>query len=52
MSTQEISASIDHEDDSAVVIVGSGAGGGTLAHELVENASWITVETEAGRFPI
>src|ERR1700733_6874567 len=27
-------ASIAHNDDGAVVIIGSGAGGGTLAHEL------------------
>lgn len=47
MSTQEISASIDHEDDSAVVIVGSGAGGGTLAHELVEKGIKVVL-LEAG----
>ena len=30
-------APYDHSDDSVVVIIGSGAGGGTLAHELTEN---------------
>ena len=49
MSTQEISASIDHDDDSAVVIVGSGAGGGTLAHELVEKGIKVVL-LEAGPY--
>lgn len=35
MNTEEMSARFDYDDDSVVVIVGSGAGGGTLAHELV-----------------
>ena len=31
-----MTAPFDHSDDSVVVIVGSGAGGGTLAHELCD----------------
>lgn len=34
-NAEQISARFEYDDDSVVVIVGSGAGGGTLAHELV-----------------
>lgn len=47
MNAQEKSTRIDHDDDSAVVIVGSGAGGGTLAHELVQKGIKVVV-LEAG----
>lgn len=30
------SARFELDDESVVVVIGSGAGGGTLAHELVE----------------
>ena len=33
---QQRAARIELDDDSAVVVIGSGAGGGTLAHELTE----------------
>jgi choline dehydrogenase-like flavoprotein len=41
-------ASIDHSDDGAVVIIGSGAGGGTLAHELTRRGIKVVL-LEAGR---
>ncbi len=37
----------DHNDDSVVVIIGSGAGGGTVAHELSEKGISVVV-IEAG----
>lgn len=40
-------ARIDNNDDSAVVIIGSGAGGGTLAHELCAKGVKVVV-LEAG----
>ena len=43
------SAHFEHDDDSVVVIVGSGAGGGTLAHELVEKGVKVVL-LEAGAF--
>jgi len=41
-------ASIAHNDDSAVVIIGSGAGGGTLAHELTRRGIRVVL-IEAGK---
>src|SRR3989441_11287461 len=41
-------ARIDHNDSSAVVIIGSGAGGGTLAHELTHRGIKIVL-LEAGK---
>ncbi len=41
-------ATIEHSDDGAVVIVGSGAGGGTLAHELTRRGIKVVL-LEAGR---
>jgi choline dehydrogenase-like flavoprotein len=41
-------ASIEKSDDGAVVIVGSGAGGGTLAHELTRRGIKVVL-LEAGR---
>jgi len=49
MTNQNNSARIDHDDDSAVVIIGSGAGGGTLAHELVEKGIKVVL-LEAGPY--
>ena len=40
-------ASISHDDTNAVVIIGSGAGGGTLAHELTRRGSKVVL-LEAG----
>ncbi|MES1163809.1 MAG: FAD-dependent monooxygenase, partial [Rhizobacter sp.] len=40
-------AKIDFNDDSAVVIIGSGAGGGTLANELCQKGVKVVV-LEAG----
>jgi choline dehydrogenase-like flavoprotein len=40
-------AQIAHDDDSAVVIIGSGAGGGTLAHELTRRGIQVVL-LEAG----
>ena len=37
----------DHADDSVVVIIGSGAGGGTLANELCQKGIKVVV-LEAG----
>jgi choline dehydrogenase-like flavoprotein len=39
---------IDLKDDSAVVIIGSGAGGGTLAHELTQRGIKVVL-LEAGK---
>ncbi|MGP9501651.1 GMC family oxidoreductase [Specibacter sp. AOP5-B1-6] len=47
MSTEETSARFEYDDDSVVVIVGSGAGGGTLAHELVGKGAKVVL-LEAG----
>ena len=47
MNIQDESARFDYDDDSVVVIVGSGAGGGTLAHELVEKGIKVVL-LEAG----
>jgi choline dehydrogenase-like flavoprotein len=41
-------AKIDLKDDSAVVVVGSGAGGGTLAHELTRRGIKVVL-LEAGK---
>jgi choline dehydrogenase-like flavoprotein len=41
-------ASIDHDDEHAVVVIGSGAGGGTLAHELTRRGIKVVL-LEAGR---
>ena len=41
-------AVIAHDDDSAVVIIGSGAGGGTLAHELTRRGIKVVL-IEAGK---
>jgi len=49
MNTQDTPTQIRHDDDSAVVIVGSGAGGGTLAHELVEKGIKVVL-LEAGPY--
>ena len=40
-------ATIDHNDSNAVVIIGSGAGGGTLAHELTRRGIKVVL-LEAG----
>ncbi len=40
-------AQIEHDDSSAVVIIGSGAGGGTLAHELTRRGMKVVL-IEAG----
>ncbi|MGH8261071.1 MAG: GMC family oxidoreductase [Steroidobacteraceae bacterium] len=40
-------ARIEHDDDGAVVIIGSGAGGGTLAHELTRRGIKVVL-IEAG----
>jgi choline dehydrogenase-like flavoprotein len=39
---------IDHKDESAIVIIGSGAGGGTLAHELTHRGMKVVL-LEAGK---
>jgi choline dehydrogenase-like flavoprotein len=39
---------IDLKDDSAVVIIGSGAGGGTLGHELTQRGIKVVL-LEAGK---
>ncbi|HUK02694.1 MAG TPA: GMC family oxidoreductase [Steroidobacteraceae bacterium] len=41
-------AAISHDDDTAVVIIGSGAGGGTLAHELTRRGIRVVL-IEAGK---
>ncbi len=41
-------APIDHSDDSAVVVIGSGAGGGTLANELCQKGIKVVL-LEAGK---
>ena len=41
-------ARIEHTDDGAVVIIGSGAGGGTLAHELTRRGIKVVL-LEAGK---
>jgi len=41
-------AKIDFKDDSAVVVIGSGAGGGTLAHELTRRGIKVVL-LEAGK---
>ena len=41
-------ARIEFQDESAVVIIGSGAGGGTLAHELTRRGIKVVV-LEAGK---
>ncbi|MGA7813478.1 FAD-dependent monooxygenase, partial [Caballeronia sp.] len=41
-------AKFDYNDDSVVVIVGSGAGGGTLANELCQKGIKVVV-LEAGK---
>src|SRR3984893_7389427 len=41
-------APIDRKDDSAIVIIGSGAGGGTLAHELTRRGMKVVL-LEAGK---
>ena len=41
-------AKIELRDESAVVIIGSGAGGGTLAHELTRRGMKVVV-LEAGK---
>ncbi|HXR93059.1 MAG TPA: NAD(P)-binding protein, partial [Steroidobacteraceae bacterium] len=40
-------AKIEHDDSSAIVIIGSGAGGGTLAHELTRRGIKVVL-IEAG----
>ncbi|MHA6968853.1 GMC family oxidoreductase [Glutamicibacter bergerei] len=47
MTSISSSARFDLTDDSVVVVVGSGAGGGTLAHELVEKGIKVVL-LEAG----
>src|SRR5215469_13150337 len=42
-----VMATIDHNDGGAVVIIGSGAGGGTLAHELTRRGIKVVL-IEAG----
>src|SRR5215472_16578842 len=42
-----VMATIDHDDAGAVVIIGSGAGGGTLAHELTRRGIKVVL-IEAG----
>jgi choline dehydrogenase-like flavoprotein len=45
-------AKFDNNDDSVVVIIGSGAGGGTLAHELcVKGAKVVLLEAGARQSP-
>ena len=39
----------DHDDNSVVVIVGSGAGGGTLANELCQNGVNVVLLEAGGR---
>jgi choline dehydrogenase-like flavoprotein len=41
-------AAIKHNDESAIVIIGSGAGGGTLAHELTRRGMKVVL-LEAGK---
>ena len=41
-------ATIAHDDSGAVVIIGSGAGGGTLAHELTRRGIKVVL-LEAGK---
>jgi len=41
-------ARVEFQDESAVVIIGSGAGGGTLAHELTPRGIKVVV-LEAGK---
>ena len=41
-------ATIDFKDNTAVVIIGSGAGGGTLAHELTRRGIKVVL-LEAGK---
>lgn len=48
-SAAEQSARFAHDDDSVVVIIGSGAGGGTLAHELTAKDVKVVV-LEAGGY--
>jgi choline dehydrogenase-like flavoprotein len=45
---EEQSATFDYDDDSVVVVIGSGAGGGTLAHELTGKGVKVVV-LEAGK---
>ena len=42
-------ARLDHDDASVVVIVGSGAGGGTLAHELTRRGITVVLFEAGGR---
>ena len=41
-------ANFEHSDDGVVLIIGSGAGGGTLAHELTRNGIKVVL-LEAGK---
>ena len=45
------SVTFDHDDDSVVVIVGSGAGGGTLANELSQKAIDVVLLEAGPRIP-
>ena len=42
-------AKFDYSDDSVVVIIGSGAGGGTLANELCQKGIKVVVLEAGGK---
>ena len=45
-------ASFDLNDDSVVVIVGSGAGGGTLGNGLAQKGINVVIQEAGGRYEI
>ena len=46
------SVTYDHDDDSVVVIIGSGAGGGTLANELAQKGIDVVLLEAGGRLKL